>query len=220
MGWLAGTLGSSIGRKFLMGLSGLALWFYLAVHLAGNLAFFLGQDAFNGYAHFLESLPIVRPVELGLAAVFLVHIILGITLTFLNRTARAGRYAVKGTKSSNTLSSKTMIFSGIVTLAFLIIHLWQFRFADPLIDAHGHKDFYAINIAVFSNLFYCTWYVFAVSVLGFHVGHGFQSAFRSLGFLHDKYQPLVRIVGLAAAVIFSLGFSSIPLWVIIAGKGA
>lgn len=219
MNWFFRTLGSSIGKKFLMGLTGLALWFYLVVHLAGNLAFFGGPGAFNGYAHFLESLPIVRPIEAGLALVFLLHIIMGIILKLDNRGAKAGGYSVKATRADNTLTARTMIWSGLIVLVFLILHVNTFRLGHPGLTAHGQKDFYTLQVEVFSNTLYSVWYMVAVIVLAFHVGHGFQSAFRSIGWTGPKYTSFVEWISRAAAVIFAMGFSALPLWVLI-GKGA
>ncbi len=219
MSWLFRTLRSSIGKKVIMGLTGLSLWFYLIVHLAGNLAFFCGSDAFNGYAHFLESLPIIRPVEAGLVLVFLIHIILGIVLTLDNRAAKAGGYAVGGSKKDNTLTARTMIWSGLIILVFLFIHVNQFRLGHPPPDAHGYKDYYGVEVQVFSNALYSVWYLIAVMVLAFHIGHGFQSAFRSLGLSHPQYNALVEWVSRGAAVLFAIAFGALPLWVLL-GKVA
>lgn len=219
MSWLFRTLRSSIGKKVLMGLTGLSLWFYLIVHLAGNFAFFWGPGAFNGYAHFLESLPIIRPVEVGLVLVFLFHIILGIILTLDNWAARAGRYAVKGSKKDNTLTARTMIWSGLIVLVFLFIHVNQFRLGHPPPDLHGYKDYYSLEVHVFSNVLYSVWYMIAVIVLAFHIGHGFQSAFRSFGWSHPQYTPLVEWVSRLAAVFFAICYGALPLWVLL-GKGA
>ncbi len=217
MTWLTRAVSSSIGRKMLMGITGLLLWFYLLVHLAGNLAFFAGRDAFNGYAEFLESLPIVTPIEVGLLLVFLAHILLGIVLTVANRSARSGRYAVRGSKADNTLTARTMIWSGAVIFLFLLLHVNQFRFGDPTILDHGTKDYYSLEADVFGNVLYSVWYIFAVTVLGFHVGHGFQSAFRSFGVNHDKYTPAIEWISRATAVVFALAFAALPLFVLFGG---
>jgi len=218
MNWLLRSLKSSIGRKVLMGVTGLSLWFYLVVHLAGNFAFFWGADAFNGYAHFLESLPIVRPVEVGLLLLFLVHIILGIILKVENNSARAGKYAVRGSKKDNTLTARTMIWSGLIILVFLLIHVNQFRLGNPEI-VHGHKDYFSLEVEVFQNVLYSAWYILAVIVLGFHVGHGFQSAFRSFGLSHSKYTPAIEWFSRIAAVLFAIAFGAIPLWVLLGKAG-
>src|SRR5438128_897156 len=122
---------SSVGTKLLIGLTGLLLFAYLLLHLAGNLLVFAGAGTFNGYAHALISNPLVVPAEIGLAAIFVLHIYKAVTMWLRNRTARPVAYAQKswaGHTSRKSLASTTMIWSGLVILLFVGVHLQQFKF--------------------------------------------------------------------------------------------
>src|SRR5688572_25075046 len=122
---------SSVGTKLLMGLTGLALFAYMVLHLAGNAIIFAGPDLFNEYSHMLISNPLILPIEAGLLGIFLVHIYKAITMWTANKGARPVAYAQKkpaGHTSRKSIASTTMIASGIFILLFVIIHVKQFKF--------------------------------------------------------------------------------------------
>src|SRR5436853_3221835 len=140
-------LGSTIGRKMLMGASGLLLFAFLAVHLSGNLLVFAGPDSFNHYSESLLRNPLIYVAELGLLALFVAHFVTGIAVTLRNRAARPVRYEMKrraGGASHKSVASTTMIVSGIFLLLFVPLHLWTFKYgphypsaADPTVrDLH------------------------------------------------------------------------------------
>ncbi|MFH1279460.1 MAG: succinate dehydrogenase cytochrome b subunit [Candidatus Eisenbacteria bacterium] len=214
MSWFHRVFLSSVGKKFWMGITGVLLCLFIAFHLTANLLFFLGPDPFNGLSAALEKIPILLILELKLAALFALHILLGIVLYFDNRGARGDRYVEYGTKKGgvSTTVSKTMIFSGLVVLIYIVLHVRAFVFGG-IPESNGHADYYAKNLEVFSNGIYCLWYVFGVAVLAFHISHGFQSAFRSIGLNHRVYTPVIEWVSRAAGVIVGFGFASIPLYV-------
>jgi|GEM_PF-46400 len=213
MSWLTQTLRSSIGKKFLVAIFGLLLCAYLVVHLFGNLMLFGGQNWFNSYAERLESVPGLILIELGLAAVFLVHILFAVWVTCNNWASAgtlAGRYEVHATKGAKTLANQTMIYTGLFTIVFLIFHVYNVRF-----EARGEYGLYGRIVWLFSRWWYSAFYIVAMIFLGAHVWHGLQSASRTLGFQHPKYFPFVLTLSKAFGLIVAVGFSSIPIYVML-----
>ena len=197
----------SIGKKQLMALTGLGLCVFLAVHLAGNLLVFKGPEAFNGYARSLEANVLLLPAEIALALTFVLHVALAIRVTLDNRAARPVRYVVKVSEGTSTIASRTMFLSGSLTLVFIVLHLIHFKFAGA-----ERQDLHRLVLTTFHSLPYVVWYVFAVCVLGMHVGHGFQSAFRTLGVMHPNWTPLIRWTSRVFGVVVAAGYASIPIW--------
>jgi len=212
-------LSSSIGRKVLMGLTGLLLIGFLVSHLAGNLLVFVGRDAFNDYSHALISNPLIYVAEIGLVVLFVAHLVSGISVTLRNRAARPTRYAKKvraGGTSHKSLASTTMIVSGLVVLVFVPLHLIEFKYGTHYAstsDPHV-RDLYRLVIEAFQSPLMVAWYVVAMIVIGFHLWHGFGSGFESLGLAYKK--PLRR-VGQALAVLLAGGFLLIPLVIFMTG---
>lgn len=206
---------SGIGRKILMGLSGLLLVGFLVAHLLGNLLLFRGADTFNHYSHQLISNPLIVVAELGLLALFGGHLINGLWLTIKNRRARPVGYAVRrgaGHTSRKSWASATMIVSGLVLLVFVPLHLWTFKYgphytsaADPAV-----RDLYRLVLEEFTEVGEVIWYEVAMLVIGFHLWHGFGSAFESLGV---RYRVTLQRFGHLLAVVIAGGFALIPLWV-------
>jgi succinate dehydrogenase / fumarate reductase, cytochrome b subunit len=218
---------TSIGTKMLIGATGLMLIVYLILHLLGNLLIFLGPATFNAYAHLLISNPLVVPVEIGLAAVFFIHVYKALTNWWANRQARPVGYYKRqwgGKPSRKTIASSTMIFSGIIIFAFIVIHLLQFRFGAEyeFHTATGEeiRDIYRLEMEVFGNIVNVVFYVFAMVVIGFHLWHGFWSGFQSLGASHSRFTPAVITAGKVLAFIIAGGFVFIPIWIFMFGSGA
>jgi succinate dehydrogenase / fumarate reductase cytochrome b subunit len=208
MTWFVKYLATSIGKKQAMAVSGLLLCGFLVSHLSGNFLLFAGREAFNEYADTLKSFgPLFYVAEVLLAAVFLIHIGLAVKLTAENRRARPVAYAVDGNRGASTKASAHMFVSGGLILVFLLIHLWSFRLADL-----SETTLYDVVMTKFQNPLYVLYYVFSSSVVGFHVWHGFQSAFKSLGFDHPKYTPCLERLGKLFAVGMGAGYSSLPVW--------
>jgi succinate dehydrogenase / fumarate reductase cytochrome b subunit len=217
MSFLRGVFSSSVGTKLLVGLTGLLLFAYLLLHLAGNLLVFAGQETFNQYSHMLISNPLVVPVEIGLLGVFLLHVYKTVTMWLRNRGARPVGYQKKtwaGHTSRKSLSSTTMIWTGLITLLFVGVHLQQFKFGawyqigDPPI-----RDLYRTEAEVFTSPLWAGGYVFCVVLIGFHLRHGISSAFQSLGVDHPVYTKRLMAVGTILAVLIAAGFAVIPIWV-------
>ena len=206
-------LTSPIVKKSLMALTGLGWCGFLVVHLYGNLFFYAGPAALNGYAEHLEESPFLLPMEIGLLLLLLLHMLLGILVTIENRQARPLGYAVQGRKGEKGFAASTMIYSGLLIAVFLVLHLRHFKFGE-----HG-EDFYTAIVELFRQPLYAVWYVVAVSIVGLHSSHALQSAFRSLGFDHPKYGRGLRRLSILFGWMIALGFSTFPLWVFFFRRG-
>ena len=209
MDWLIKTVGTSVGKKLLMALTGLAFCGFLAAHLAGNLTLYGGADAFNSYAAHLHSLgPLITVAELGLLALFLVHVLTGLVLFTQNLKARPQRYVVDRSAGGRTVGSRTMPYTGALILLFIIYHLMNFHFVDK-----SHTTIFAIVTAAFANPVQMFLYVAAVVVVAVHVSHGFWSLFQTFGANHPKYMPGIKALGLLFALLMGVGFGFIPVYV-------
>lgn len=222
------TYWSTIGKKIIMALSGLFLILYLIVHLAANLTILTGNpEIINKYAHTLESFGwFLYIVEAVLAAGFLIHIFSGIMVWWENRKARPESYVKnrsKGSPSRQTISSKTMIYTGAIIFIFVIFHVKSFKYGDipeTVIDGVVMKDFYSVVIAAFKDTWTVIWYISVMVFLGFHLRHAFWSAFQSLGAMNRRLTPIVYSIGVILAIILAVGFLFIPTWVYFFSGGA
>ena len=213
MNWLVATLRSSIGKKLMMALTGLAFIGFLVVHLAGNLTIYGGSQAFNAYAEKLHSLGGLLTIsEFGLLALALIHVITGLTLFWQNLSARPERYHTDKPAGGRTLSSKTMPYTGILILAFVIFHLINFSFIDK-----GDRTIYTIVSTAFQSPVYVILYIVAMILVALHVRHGFWSAFQTLGANHPKYMPAISVLSILLGIAFGVGFGMLPLYITFAG---
>ena len=206
---------SSVGMKILIGVTGLALFLYLIIHIAGNLMVFGGPSLFNKYAYTLESNPLIPVIEIGLLLIFLVHVYKTVTMFLSNQQARPVRYLQKkpaGHTSRKSLASTTMIFSGLWLLLFIIIHVKAFRYGTEYQWAEGGRDLYRLEIENFANPLIVAFYVLSMVVVGSHLWHGAASAFQSLGFDHPRWTPRIRATAKVLAVLIAGGFIIIAVW--------
>ena len=214
----AGLFSSSLGKKYLMALTGLFLCSFLVIHFLGNITLYTDPVQFNEYTRFMSSNPIIRVMEIVLVAGFLTHIIDAIMLTRANKKAQPVKYAMD--KKQSSWYSRNMGLTGSVILAFLVLHLQSFwygyKFGSPAYatDSAGLpiKDMYTMVIEAFGEFWYSGLYVIAVTLLGIHLNHGFQSAFQSVGLRHKKYTPTIKMLGTAFSILISLGFISFPIY--------
>jgi succinate dehydrogenase / fumarate reductase, cytochrome b subunit len=212
MRWLLDLVLSSIGKKLLMALTGLFFCSFLAVHLAGNLTLYAGARVFDSYAEHLHSLgPVLAVAEPGMLLFALVHVSTGLFLFFQNLRARPARYIMNRAAGGRTPGSRTMPYTGLVLLAFVVYHLLGFHFVDK-----GSRTIFEIVSHAFSNPAVAGIYVLAMIAAGLHVSHGFWSAFQTLGASHPRYTPLIRGAGLLFSLAVGLGFGSIPLYLLFA----
>jgi succinate dehydrogenase / fumarate reductase, cytochrome b subunit len=212
---------SSVGTKILIALTGLVLIVYLILHLVGNALVFLGPETFNGYSHRLISNPLIIPIEIGLLAIFALHIYKAVRMAVTNQQARPVKYVRKERAdhtSRKSLASSTMIVTGLITLVFVIIHLQHFKFGtEYLVSGTDTRDLYRLEMELFSNPLIVGLYVACMVVVGFHLWHGFSSAFQSLGADDARFTPRIRALGKLLALVITGGFIIIPIWVLLAG---
>jgi succinate dehydrogenase / fumarate reductase, cytochrome b subunit len=213
-----GLIKSSIGRKLWMALTGLFLVLFLVVHLAGNLQLIYGtQEGFNEYSQFMTTFPLIKITSYLLYASILLHAVDGFMLARSNRAARPVRYAMNKPGENSSWASRSMALLGTITLVFLIIHMksfwYEMHFGNIPMDANGMKDLYSITIAAFENPLYSLLYVICMIALGFHLSHGIQSAFQTLGLNHPGYTPGIKKFGSIFAWLMSGLFALIPIWI-------
>jgi succinate dehydrogenase / fumarate reductase cytochrome b subunit len=210
-------LSSSVGTKIAIALTGLSLVGFLIMHLAGNLLVLVGPGPFNDYSHALISNPLLIPAELGLLAIFLIHVYKTATMWLANQRARPTKYAVKERAhhtSRKSIASSTMIVSGVVVAIFLGLHLKTFKYgAHYQVTGTGIRDLYRLVIEVFSHPGYVAFYAVAMIIVGLHLRHGISSAFQSLGIDHPRYTPKLLAGGTLLAILIGGGFAMIPVLV-------
>jgi succinate dehydrogenase / fumarate reductase cytochrome b subunit len=211
---------SSVGTKILIGATGLALFLYLIIHIAGNMVVFLGPAAFNKYAYTLEGNALLPIVELGLLFVFLLHIYKTVTMYINNQRARPVGYIRKryaGPPSRKSIASSTMIVSGLWLLLFLIIHVKTFRFGVDQPWPAGGRDLYRTELETFASPVVTAFYAVSMVLVGSHLWHGIASAFQSLGADQPRWTPRVLAFGKIMAVLIAGGFIVIAVWAHYAG---
>ena len=215
---------SSLGKKYIMALTGCALFAFVIGHLLGNLQVFGPPELINTYAHFLKSKPgLLWGARLGLLACVGLHIAAAVTLSALNKEARPVGYAGKSAYGSTT-ASRYMLFSGLVILAFVVYHLAHFTALLPGINGQGDfrklttilhgesvPDVYAMMILGFQVWWVVLFYLVAQGLLFMHLGHGLASMFQSLGFRNHVWWPRVQGFAKLASVAIFVGYAIIPI---------
>lgn len=220
---------SSIGKKILVALTGLALIGFVLGHMIGNLLIFVGKDAINEYGHMLQTALHgggVWIARIGLLAAVVIHIVATISLTRTSRAARLHSYA-KHKAQVSSKSSSIMIWSGLTILAFVIYHLLHFTihagndYGTYMTTLHGETvhDVYRMVIAGFSWAPAVIFYLIAMLLLTSHLSHGFSSLFQTLGVATDKSEPLFKKLGYAFAGLILVGNCSIPIAIFCFGYG-
>jgi succinate dehydrogenase / fumarate reductase cytochrome b subunit len=213
-------LKSSIGKKQIVAASSLVLILFVIGHLFGNLWIYGGPQAFNGYAEKLAHLrPALNVFEAILLLIFLIHIHVTSLLVLENIRARSRGYLVQKTKMNRSLSSRLMPYTGTIILAFVIWHIKDFTFTDhlgPRSMIHGKSlGLYGVVYNSFTNPVHSLLYIIAIICVGFHLDHGVQSFCQTFGLNHPKYTPMLYKFSRMFAIIITLGFCSIPIYVFI-----
>ena len=218
---------SSLGKKFIMAVTGLGLFLFVIGHMVGNLQIFLGAELLNSYGHFLQSSPeILWPARIGLLAMVGLHIWAAITLRSLNNAARPVAYDGAPVPTATTYASRTMVMSGLIIFCFIVYHLLHFtvmvdslnltgKSFATLKDARGYHDVYALVVLGFSKPLVSGFYILGMALLCLHLSHGVQALFQSLGLRNPAYAPLTRKFAKAMALVIFIGNSSIPLSVLL-----
>jgi succinate dehydrogenase / fumarate reductase cytochrome b subunit len=209
-------LSSSIGKKLIMGLTGFFLISFLFFHLTINLFLFAGAGGlFTPFADFLGTFPLARPIEWVLFGGFVLHFLLGILVWLMNRRARPKGYANDHTAKTINFSSRFTIVTGVVVLAFLVWHLVQFFIRSRFFP--DGATMYSLVAAAFAQPLVVILYELSFLFLGFHLKHGFQSAFQSWGLRTSRYRGFIDALGVIVWLLLPLGFASIPLVFIFGG---
>ena len=202
-----------------MALTGLFLISFLVVHLIGNLQLLKsdGGRAFNLYAEFMTTNPLIQTISYVLYASILIHVIWSALLTSRNSAAR-GKVGYQVIRNSSHWTSRNMGILGTFIFIFLVIHLRDFwavmhwgGIAHATYDGQEVKDLYSIVAEAFARSWYVALYIVAMCMLAFHLWHGFASAFQTLGLSHIKYNGAIKFVGRAFAIIVPALFALIPI---------
>ena len=223
MSWITQTLTSTIGRKLVMALTGLFLISFLFVHLSGNLLIFRadGGRSFNIYSQFMSTAGIIRVLEIILLLAIGIHVYTSAVLTRRNQKARPQAYTYSHPSANSSWFSRNMGLSGSIVLIFLITHIqnfwYRYKFGDDVpvrnYDGVEMKDMYWIVQTVFQQEWWLSiLYVLAMVLLSFHLIHGFNSAFQTLGIRHKKYTPIIEKIGIAIGILVPAGFAAFPLY--------
>ena len=224
---MANFLNSSIGKKFLMSLSGLFLITFLLVHLLLNslILFDNSGELFNEAAHFMATNPIIKVVEPVLAIGFILHIIYALILTTHSLYTRPVGYNKQTQGHTSSWSSRNMFVLGTVILVFLVIHItnfyWKIKFTGHELLEHGGVEGIE-NAYLLVTTFFIDWwwidivYVIGSIALGFHLYHALWAAFQTLGLSNQLWRKRLSRVSLLVAIVIGGGFAFIPLWVKIA----
>jgi succinate dehydrogenase / fumarate reductase cytochrome b subunit len=239
---LAG-LTSQVGRKILTGITGVLLVLYLIAHLSGNLSLLSpDHNAFNKYGAFLHGFGgLFYFIEISLGLVILIHAYIGIAIAMRKARARKEGYEVhrsKGGPSKQSLSSRTMIITGMVLLTFIVIHVAQFRFGPGpaqgysvmvdqtpttvngqtvMVGGHELHDLRRITFETFQHVGWVIFYVGVMLLLAFHLRHGIWSALQSLGAMRPRYTPVIYSLALVLALLLAIGFLFLPIWIYLNG---
>lgn len=220
-------LTASIGRKFIMSVSGLFLMMFICVHLGINLLLIVDDsgELFNLGANFMATNPLIKIMEPVLGLGFVVHIIWSFLISLQNYKARPVRYNTTNASYSSTWASRNMLVLGGLVLVFLIIHVYNFfipvkfdphSFGSVVIDGTEMHNTYALVSGLFkSSVVYCILYVIAGILLGIHLAHGFWSAFQTIGMNNKYWMKRLQVVGKVFAFIVAAGFAIIPLYFMI-----
>lgn len=212
-----GFLSTSIGKKYLMGISGLVWAGFVFGHMAGNMLMFISPDLYNQYGHALTSGMFIYVVEAILILALLTHVGLAIRLTIENRQAKGSRYAVAaGGLKAASLASRTMAIQGSLILAFIIFHIITFKFGtyyETTVGGVVMRDLHRLMVEVFQQPAYVAWYLVCLVLLGFHLSHGVKSIFQSFGALSEKWAPTIDKIAILYSVVVATGFLAQPIYV-------
>jgi succinate dehydrogenase / fumarate reductase, cytochrome b subunit len=223
--WVSTYLGSSVGQKILVAVTGVSLVTFLVFHMLGNLKVFSGAESLNKYAHFLKHDlgALIWIARAGLLGLFLTHVLLALRLKLKTNAARPIGYQ-RFQSAQASVSAKTMIWTGLVVLAFVLFHLAHFTFAWvngvenkdgtftnflSLTDTNGHHDVYRMVIAGFSVHWISLTYFLCQLLLFVHLGHGIQSSLQTLGLVGKRFTPAARLLGWSVAGTIFLGNTAI-----------
>ncbi len=205
---------SSVGKKILMSATGIFLCVFLIEHLMGNMLLFVGEEVYDTYSEFLAHnvylFIIMRTIEIGLFVSMFLHAYLGINLYFKNKATRPQKYEMKKAPEGTLLASRVTMITGTIVLLFLIIHLKSFFY--PTRFTSEKLSPYQLVAEAFANPAYSIFYIVALVFLGYHLRHGFQSAFQTLGLRTKSYIKLLDAIAVFFWLVIPLGFATMPIY--------
>lgn len=223
--------GSTLGKKYIMGLTGLGMVFFVTGHMIGNLQLFLGPEALNRYAHFLQNLgELLWVVRLSLIGMIGLHIWSALSLSIENKAARPVEYGHGKVPFGSSLASRTMLGGGVIVALFIVFHILHYTACTKAVNftgidfAHltdpetGHHDVFAMVIYGFSVWYVSLFYVIAVGCLALHLSHGISAMCQSLGLRSHAWWPVISHGAKIWAVALFLGYAVVP-GAILAGFG-
>src|SRR6266702_1428154 len=226
MNFTAHMLKSSLGKKYIMAVSGFMLFLFVLGHLAGNLQIFLGPEAINRYGHFLQSNPeLIWPARVFLLLMVVLHLWAAVKLSLENKAARPVPYAQYQPVGSS-YASRTMLMSGTIILVFVVYHLLHFtaqvqyinltgqNFVD-FVDPERRHDIFKMMVVGFSKGWVSAFYVLGMALLCLHLSHGTSSMFQSLGWNNESYRPFLDKASRGLALVIFLGYTSIPVAILL-----
>jgi len=208
---------STLGKKQLVGVTGIGLTLFVISHVLGNFLIFVGPEAYNKYSHTIVSNPFIYLIEAGLVVIFLVHLSTALRITLENHKARPDKYEykAKGEKATSSVT-KTMWIQGFIIGVYAVLHIYNIKYGAHYEVTYGDqtmRDIFRVIVEAFADPRVVVFYCIAVLILGFHVAHGFQSSIRTLGFNHPVYQPKIALVSKLIGAFIALGFMSQPIYV-------
>lgn len=219
---------SSLGKKTVVAVTGIALVLFVVGHLIGNLTIFLGPDAINTYAMKLRDLGgLLWVIRLGLLAIVGLHIVFTMLVWKENRAARPQKYAVFAPMKT-TVFARTMRLTGLIVLAFIAFHLAHFTMllVDPSfaklhteIDGRKVHDVYSMVVLGFRNPLVSVFYIFSLALVASHLSHGIGSLFQTLGLTTKTLRPVIETGGRVLAWLLFIGYASIPVSILVFGLG-
>jgi succinate dehydrogenase / fumarate reductase, cytochrome b subunit len=208
---------TSLGKKFIMAVTGLIMVGFILVHMIGNFTLFAGAAGINAYAEGLRAIPpLLWGFRLVMLVVFVLHVWTGISLYLENKAARPVAYARQQLERTS-FSARTMVWTGLLLGVFIVYHLLHFtiRVTHPeishFVDAAGRHDVFAMVVLSFQRFFPAAMYAAAMIILLLHLAHGVQSFFQSLGLSRDDTLPRLEMGGRGVAFVLMVGFLLVPL---------
>ncbi len=209
-------IGTTLGRKYIVGITGVFWALFVMLHMLGNLLVFAGAEVYNKYSHALISNPFIYAIEFILVILISFHIILALSLKVRNLRANPTKYAVLPSKAkSATVSSRTMAYSGLALLGFIIWHIATFKYGPLYSVTYGGvemRDLFKLVEGAFKQPMYLGLYALSMFLVGSHLIHGIKASFQTFGLLHPRYNSFIQKFGCTYAIVVALGFILPPLY--------
>lgn len=218
-------LGSSVGKKQIVAVTGIALVLFLIAHLAGNLLIYSGPEAYNGYSEKLHHLgALLWVARIGLLASFVLHFTFTALLVIQNKKARSQGYSQSLHPKTRSFAARLMPLSGVILFLYVISHLLDFTLTEPTVNnalVNGvDLGLYGLVVNTFKDPFDSLWYIISMFAVGMHLTHAIQSLFQTFGINNPVYTPFIKKVSVVFGLVIAVAFASIPVYVFFMGSAA